>query len=179
MKSYIENILERSMFASRWVLAPIYIVLSLTLFVIMIKVIQEFILEMTHIFEMNINELLIFVLHIVDLALIGNLILIVLFSGYENFVSKIDVATNSKDKPSWMGKVDFSGLKLKLIASIVAISSIGLLEAFIDVGSKSKDEIYLMIYIHAIFILSGVFIAIMDYIASKTISHYTDEDVKK
>ena len=120
--------------------------MNLTLFVIMIKVIQEFILEMTHIFEMSINELLIFVLHIVDLALIGNLILIVLFSGYENFVSKIDVATNSKDKPSWMGKVDFSGLKLKLIASIVAISSIGLLEAFIDVGSKSKDEIYLMIY---------------------------------
>jgi uncharacterized protein (TIGR00645 family) len=67
---------------------------------------------------MNINELLVFVLHIVDLALIANLILIVLFSGYENFVSKIDVATNSKDKPSWMGKVDFSGLKLKLIASI-------------------------------------------------------------
>ena len=60
----------------------------------------------------------------------------------------------------------------KLIASIVAISSIGLLEAFIDVGSKSKDEIYLMIYIHAIFILSGVFIAVMDYIASKTVSHY-------
>ena len=110
--------------------------------------------------------------YIVDLALIGNLILIVLFSGYENFVSKIDVAKNSKDKPSWMGKVDFSGLKLKLIASIVAISSIGLLEAFIDVGSKSKDEIYLMIYIHAIFIFSGVFIAVMDYIASKTVSHY-------
>ena len=75
MKNSIENILERSMFASRWVLSPIYIVLSLTLFVIMIKVIQEFIHEMTHIFEMNINELLVFVLHIVDLALIGNLIL--------------------------------------------------------------------------------------------------------
>ena len=144
MKNFIENILERSMFASRWVLSPIYVVLSLTLFVIMIKVIQEFIHEMVHILEMSINELLVFVLHIVDLALIGNLILIVLFSG----------------------------LKLKLIASIVAISSIGLLEAFIDVGSKSKDEIYLMIYIHAIFILSGVFIAVMDYIASKTVSHY-------
>ena len=155
MKSYIENILERSMFASRWVLAPIYIVLSLTLFVIMLKVIQEFIHEMTYIFEMNINELLIFVLHIVDLALIGNLILIVLFSGYENFVSKIDVATNSKDKPSWMGKVDFSGLKLKLIASIVAISSIGLLEAFVSVGSKTKEEIYLMVLIHSIFLDEG------------------------
>ena len=94
-------------------------------------------------------------------------------------VSKIDVARESEDKPSWMGKVDFSGLKLKLIASIVAISSIGLLEAFIDVGSNTSEEIYLMIYIHAIFIFSGVFIAVMDYIASKTISHYTDEDPNK
>lgn len=179
MRKYLEDILERSMFASRWVLAPIYIILSLTLFVIMVKVIQEFLHEMTHIFEMNINELLVFVLHIVDLALIGNLVLIVLFSGYENFVSKIDVARESEDKPSWMGKVDFSGLKLKLIASIVAISSIGLLEAFIDVGSNTSEEIYLMIYIHAIFIFSGVFIAVMDYIASKTISHYTDEDPNK
>ena len=115
---------------------------------------------------------MLFVLHVVDLALVGNLILMIIFAGYENFVSKISAAENSEDKPSWMGKVDFSDLKLKLIASIVAISSIGLLEAFIDVGSKSKDEIYLMIYIHAIFILSGVFIAVMDYIASKTVSHY-------
>jgi uncharacterized protein (TIGR00645 family) len=171
MHRSIENLLERAMFASRWVLAPIYIVLSLTLFLIMIKVVQEFIHETIHIFEMSINELLVFVLHIVDLALIGNLLLIVLFSGYENFVSKIDIAQQSKDKPSWMGKVDFSGLKLKLIASIVAISSIGLLEAFIDVGSKSQEEIYLMIYLHAAFILSGVFIALMDYIASKTDVH--------
>ena len=112
--------------------------IRLYLFVIMVKVIQEFLHEMTHIFEMNINELLVFVLHIVDLALIGNLVLIVLFSGYENFVSKIDVARESEDKPSWMGKVDFSGLKLKLIASIVAISNIDLLEAFISVFLKLK-----------------------------------------
>ena len=87
MHRSIENLLERAMFASRWVLAPIYIVLSLTLFLIMIKVVQEFIHETIHIFEMSINELLVFVLHIVDLALIGNLLLIVLFSGYENFVN--------------------------------------------------------------------------------------------
>ena len=91
--------------------------------------------------------------------------------------TKIDVAKNSQDKPDWMGKVDFSGLKLKLIASIVAISSIGLLEAFISIGSKTKDEIYLMVLIHSVFILSGVVIAIMDYVASKTISHYTGTDL--
>jgi len=146
MRKQLENLLEKSMFSSRWLLAPIYIVLSLTLFIIMVKVIQEFIHEFSHFLEMSINDLLLFVLHIVDMALIGNLVLMIIFAGYENFVSKIDVAKNSQDKPDWMGKVDFSGLKLKLIASIVAISSIGLLEAFISVGSKTKDEIYLMVW---------------------------------
>ena len=177
MRKKLEDILEKSMFSSRWLLAPIYIVLSLTLFVIMMKVIQEFIHEFSHFLEMSINDLLLFVLHIVDMALIGNLVLMIIFAGYENFVSKIDVAKNSQDKPDWMGKVDFSGLKLKLIASIVAISSIGLLEAFISVGSKTKDEIYLMVLIHSVFILSGVVIATMDYVASKTISHYTGTDL--
>lgn len=177
MRKAIENILERSMFSSRWFMAPVYIVLAITLFIIMVKVVQEFLHELPHFLHMNISELLLFVLHITDMALIGNLVLMIIFAGYENFVSKIDVAKDSQDKPDWMGKVDFSGLKLKLIASIVAISSIGLLEAFIDVGSKSKDEIYLMVLIHSIFIASGVFIALMDYIASKTISHYTHTDL--
>ena len=148
MRKQLENLLEKSMFSSRWLLAPIYIVLSLTLFIIMVKVIQEFIHEFSHFLEMSINDLLLFVLHIVDMALIGNLVLMIIFAGYENFVSKIDVAKNSQDKPDWMGKVDFSGLKLKLIASIVAISSIGLLEAFVSVGSKTKEEIHLMVLIH-------------------------------
>ena len=135
------------------------------------NVIALFIYEITHLNDLTLNELLVFVLHIVDLALVGNLVLMVIFAGYENFVSKIDIANQSEDKPEWMGKLDFSGLKLKLIASIVAISSIGLLEAFIDVGSKTSEEIYLMIFIHAVFILSGLVIAIMDYISGITKHH--------
>ena len=146
----------------------VYVALCLTLLVITYKVIALFIYEITHLNELTLNELLVFVLHVVDLALVGNLVLMVIFAGYENFVSKIDIANQSGDKPEWMGKLDFSGLKLKLIASIVAISSIGLLEAFIDVGSKTSDEIYLMIFIHAVFILSGLVIAIMDYISGIT-----------
>ena len=95
----------------------------------------------------------------------------VIFAGYENFVSKIDIANQSEDKPEWMGKLDFSGLKLKLIASIVAISSIGLLEAFIDVATKTSEAINFMIFIHAVFILSGLVIAIMDYISGITKHH--------
>ena len=175
MKDKIEKLLEQSMFSSRWFMAPVYIVLSITLFVIMAKVVQLFVHELFHFFNMSMNELLLFVLHIIDLALIGNLVLMIIFAGYENFVSKIDVAKESKDKPDWMGKVDFSGLKLKLIASVVAISSIGLLEAFISIESKTEKEIYLMVLIHSVFILSGVILAIMDYIASKTKSHYTSK----
>ena len=171
MRRVFEGLLERAMFSSRWVLAPVYVSLCLTLLVITYKVIALFIYEITHLSDLTLNELLVFVLHIVDLALVGNLVLMVIFAGYENFVSKIDIANQSEDKPEWMGKLDFSGLKLKLIASIVAISSIGLLEAFIDVGSKTSEEIYLMIFIHAVFILSGLVIAIMDYISGITKHH--------
>ena len=93
----------------------------------------------------------------------------IIFAGYENFVSKIEVAKISEDKPNWMGNVDFSGLKLKLIASIVAISGINLLETFMDLSKKSDQEIKWMIIIHLVFVGSGVLLAVMDYIASKTI----------
>jgi uncharacterized protein (TIGR00645 family) len=122
-------------------------------------------------FAMDVKDLLLFVLHIVDLALIGNLVLMVIFAGYENFVSKIGVAENSEDKPSWMGKVDFSGLKLKLIASIVAISGINLLETFLDISTKTEQELRWMVIIHLVFVVSGVMLAVMDYIASKSESH--------
>ena len=168
MNKQIEDLLERGMFASRWFMAPVYVVLSLSLFFITVKVIQEFIHYVPLIITMDIKALLLFVLHIVDLALIGNLVLMIIFAGYENFVSKIGVAQNSEDKPSWMGKVDFSGLKLKLIASIVAISGINLLEAFMDITSKTDQELKWMVLIHIVFILSGVLLALMDYIAAKT-----------
>ena len=171
MRNFIEKFLERAMFSSRWALAPVYVALCLTLLVITYKVIDLFIYEIFHLTELSLNELLVFVLHIVDLALVGNLVLMVVLAGYENFISKIEAAESSPDRPDWMGKLDFSGLKLKLIASIVAISSIGLLEAFISVKSYTSEEIYLMIFIHAVFILSGLVIAIMDYISGITKHH--------
>ena len=168
----LENTLESSMFASRWFMAPVYVVLSLSLAVIMLKVVQEFIYNVPLMITMDIRNLLLFVLHIVDLALIGNLVLMILFAGYENFVSKIDAAKDSVDKPSWMGKVDFSGLKLKLISSIVAISGINLLEAFMSLKDHTDREIKWQIIIHTVFIASGVLLALMDWIASKTKSRY-------
>ena len=96
----------------------------------------------------------------------------ILFAGYENFVSKIGAARDSEDKPSWMGKVDFSGLKLKLVGSIVAISGINLLEAFMNVENLEDRNIKWQIAIHLVFVISGVMLALMDYIASKTKNKY-------
>ena len=168
----IEEFLEKSMFASRWFMAPVYVVLSISLAVIMIKVVQEFLYYVPLFINLNIKDLLLFVLHILDLALIGNLVLMILFAGYENFVSKIGAARESEDKPSWMGKVDFSGLKLKLIGSIVAISGINLLEAFMNVENIDDRNIKWQIAIHLVFVISGVLLAAMDYIASKTKNKY-------
>ena len=153
-------------------MAPVYVVLSLSLAVIMLKVVQEFMHNVPLMVTMDIRNLLLFVLHIVDLALIGNLVLMILFAGYENFVSKIEAAKDSEDKPSWMGKVDFSGLKLKLISSIVAISGINLLEAFMSLKDHTDREIQWQIIIHIVFIASGVLLALMDWIASKTKPRY-------
>ena len=171
MKKHIEKNLEQLIFASRWLLAPVYIALCVSLITITVKVIQEMVHEIPLILSMEVSEVLVFVLHVLDLALVGNLVLMIIFAGYENFVSKIESARQSADKPSWMGKVDFSGMKLKLVASIVAISGINLLEAFLEPKSYSEDELMWMVILHVVFVISGVLLAFMDYIASKTQPH--------
>ena len=166
--NYIEYALEKGIFSSRWLLAPVYVVLSLSLAIVAIKVVQEFLFILPNVFTLSLKELMLFVLHVVDLALMGNLVLMIIFAGYENFVSKIGIASESEDKPSWMGKVDFSELKLKLIASIVAISGINLLESFMDISAKTDREIQWLIILHATFITSGVLLALMDFLAAKS-----------
>ncbi|MDA9008781.1 TIGR00645 family protein [Alphaproteobacteria bacterium] len=171
MRKPIESALERMIFASRWFMAPVYLILCFSLGIIMLKVIQEILHAVPNLISMSIKDTLLLVLHLVDLALIGNLVLMIIFAGYENFVSRIEVARDSEDKPNWMGKVDFSGLKLKLIASIVAISGVNLLETFMDVASRSDRDLYWMVTLHVVFVGSGVVLALMDYVASKSQSH--------
>jgi uncharacterized protein (TIGR00645 family) len=119
------------------------------------------------------DEAILMALTLIDLSLAGNLLLIVIFSGYENFVSKIDTGDH-EDRPSWMGTVDFSGLKMKLIASIVAISAIALLKAFMKTAEgETIDNTHLawLVGIHLTFVVSGVLMALMDLLASKTDKH--------
>ena len=168
MRDFLEDFLERLIFASRWLLAPIYIVLCLSLLFITVKVIQETVNYFPVMLVQDVKGIMLFVLHIVDLVLVGNLVLMIIFAGYENFVSKIHIAEESEDRPTWMGTVDFSELKLKLVASIVTISGINLLAAFMDLSQISDREIFWMVVVHVVFILSGVLLALMDFMTSKS-----------
>ncbi|MET0292786.1 MAG: TIGR00645 family protein, partial [Steroidobacteraceae bacterium] len=127
----MERAIEKALFASRWLLAPVYLGLSLALFVLGAKFFQELYHALFHVFEWTEAEVVLSLLALVDLSLVAILIVMVMFSGYENFVSKIDMEGEG-DKLGWLGKLDAGTLKLKVAASIVAISSIHLLRAFMD-----------------------------------------------
>ena len=122
--------------------------------------------SLTSHFSTNETELILFILTLIDLSFAGNLLIIVIFSGYENFVSKLNIS-NHEDKPEWMGTVDFGGLKLKLVSSIVAISGIHLLKIFFGLENYTKEQILLFIAVHFTFVLSGVLLAYMDSLTAK------------
>jgi uncharacterized protein (TIGR00645 family) len=167
-----ERTLEFGLFNARWLMAPFYIGLVLALAALLVVFVNELLHELPHVFTMKAEDGILMALSLIDLSLAGNLLLIVIFSGYENFVSKID--TGSHDRPSWMGTVDFQGLKMKLIASIVAISAIALLRAFMQLAEEGPLEavkLSWMVGIHLTFCVSGVLMAIMDWLGSKSPAH--------
>jgi uncharacterized protein (TIGR00645 family) len=164
--SLIETAMERFLFASRWLMAPFYLGLVISLFVLMLKFVQDVVHFLPQVFVVKDTQIIIWILSLIDLSLAGNLLIIVIFSGFENFVSKMDVGDH-KDKPAWMGKVDFGGLKLKLVASIVAISAIQLLKTFMDVGAVSETQAFWQVVVHLTFVGSGVLLALMDWISGQ------------
>jgi len=159
----MEHLLERGIFCSRWLLAPFYVGLIGALAALLVSFTQELVHFLANIMTTSSTDAILASLALIDLSLAGNLLIIVIFSGYENFVSKIDVK-DAEDQLEWKGKVDFTGLKLKLIASIVAISGIHLLKVFMDIPKYSDEQIRWMIIIHCVFVVSGVLLALMDYL---------------
>jgi uncharacterized protein (TIGR00645 family) len=157
----IERVLVRILFASRWLLIPFYFALALGLLVLVGKVGQR-IYDLGAGFQ-GFNEagIMLGVLAIVDLTLTASLIVIVIFSGYVNFVSRID-ASEHTDWPQWMASIDFSELKLKLMSSIVAISAIKLLEAFMELEHESDRDLYFLTGIHLTFVISTLILALSD-----------------
>lgn len=169
--TWVEKIVETTLFKSRWLLAPLYIGLMLCLVMLMIKFIQEFLHIVPHILEISGLDLILQILALVDVVLVANLLLMIIFSGYENFVSKIDMVEGHVDRPEWMGKIDYSGLKLKVIGSVVAISYIELLRAFMRVNDLSDRVLYWLVGIHMAFIVSGVLFALMDKLGHRAVPH--------
>ena len=163
MKS-IELLLEKTMFASRWLLAPIYVGLSLAVLALGIKFFQEVIHIFEHVFIMKESDLILTVLTLIDMALVGSLIVMVMFSSYENFVSKIDLDEGT-EKLDWLGKLDANTLKLKVAASIVAISSIHLLRIFMKAETIDNDKLMWYTIIHMAFVISALLLAVLDKIA--------------
>lgn len=174
MLEKIEKSLEKSIFKSRWLLAPFYMGLILSVVLLFIKFVQEFWHLASHVLSASDADVIVGILALVDMSLVGSLLLMIIFSGYEIFISKIDTGDH-KDRPDWMGKVDFSGLKLKVIGAIVAISAIDLLKSFMDIPAEMSDadenSIKWKVIIHMAFVISGVLFAIMDKVAGDTKKH--------
>jgi len=158
----LEKHFERFLFACRWLLAPIYLGLVLTLLVMLYK----FAKQGWHMVEIlphaTSSEVIVGVLSLIDVALVMNLILIIIFSGYENFVSKMDELHNHEDRPDWMGHIGFADIKIKLIGSIVAISAIELLKSFLNVQQLEDRVLWWQTGLHMVFVVSALLYAIMD-----------------
>ena len=171
-KQSVESVLERGLFASRWLIAPMYVGLAVALLMLTVIFLRELAYYVPQMMTLSPEKTILVVLTLIDLTLAANLLLIVMFSGYESFVSKFDFDAGA-DRPGWMGKVDFSGLKMKLIASIVAISAIHLLKKFMEIGdpdtpSASADTLFWLTVIHMTFVASGVLMALMDWLQARS-----------
>jgi uncharacterized protein (TIGR00645 family) len=160
----VEQFIEKTLFASRWLLAPLYLGLSLALVALGIKFFQEVYHVLSHILVSSEADMILTLLALIDLVLVGSLIVMVMFSGYENFVSRLEVGEQA-DKLGWLGKLDAGTLKLKVAASIVAISSIHLLRAFMNAQQIPNDKLLWYVIIHLTFVVSAVLMGVLDRIA--------------
>ncbi len=161
--SRVEAALESLVFRSRWLLAPFFVGLILAIIALLVKFLKQLWALATGMFSLTGDEMIINILTLVDSSLIAALLLIIGFSGYENFVSKIGTGEH-EDRPAWMGKVGFSDLKIKLIGAIVAISAVELLKAFINLDEFTWYQLSWKVGIHITFVVSGVLFAITDRI---------------
>ena len=161
----MEAWVERVMYASRWLLAPIYIGLSLALVALGIKFFQELFHLLPHVLEISEADIVLVVLSLIDIALVSGLIIMVMFTSYENFVSQIDLKEGTEK--AWLGTLDTSSLKSKVAASIVAISSIHLLKVFMNAKNIDNDKLMWYVLIHLTFVISAYAMGSLDKASRK------------
>lgn len=162
----MEQFIERVMYASRWILAPIYLGLSIAIMLLTIKFYQELIHIIPILFSLKEVDLVLIILSLIDMALVGGLLVMVMFSGYENFVSQLDIP-QGEESLSWLGKMDANSLKNKVAASIVAISSIHLLKVFMDAEHYNNEKIMWYVVMHLTFVASAFAMSLLDKITKK------------
>jgi uncharacterized protein (TIGR00645 family) len=163
MLKQVEWFIEQAIYTARWLQAPLYLGLIVTLVVLVIKFFDE-LLHLTAVaWTAEEGEVVLYVLTLVDVVMVANLIVMVMISGYENFVSRIDVVS-ANEKLAWFGKLDHGSLKIKLASSIVAISAIHLLKAFLNADVIGNDKLFLLIAMHLTFVISAVLLALIDRI---------------
>ena len=160
MGSKLEQVTEKALFGSRWILAPIFLGLSLALLALGFKFFQEAFHVFSTLITMEESDLVLKVLAMIDISLVGSLIVMVMFSGYENFVSTIDA--KGTETLGWLGKMDSGTLKLKVAVSIVAISSIHLLRIFMQAEQIDNDKIMWFVILHMTFVVSAVLLGVLD-----------------
>lgn len=152
------------MYASRWILAPVYLAMSLALLALSIKFYQELYHLLPQLLEIDESQLILKILTLIDLTLVGSLMIIVMYSGYENFVSQLDIGDNT-EKLGWLGSHDYGSLKMKVASSIVAISSIHLLKVFMNIEATDNEKILWYVVVHLALVASALFMGYLDKIS--------------
>jgi len=161
MMSWLELFVERVMYASRWLLAPVYLGMSLALIILGLKFFQEAIHTLPHVFEIDEVDLILKTLTMIDIVLVSSLVVMVMFSGYENFVSRMDIHETT-EKLDWLGTHDYGSLKMKVASSIVAISSIHLLKIFMNIQRIDNNKLLWYVVLHLTLVISALMMGVLE-----------------
>ena len=161
----IERIIERVLFSSRWLLVPLYLGLGLLLIAFSVHLVRELIAIARTALTGRDVDLIVSTLTLLDLTLVAGLVVMVMLSGYENFVSKLDIAEAEKSV-AWLGKLDAGSLKVKVLVSIVTISAVELLKAFMDIQDYANDKLLWMVIVHLTFVVSAIALAVLDRLSN-------------
>ena len=167
----MESLFEKLFYSARWILAPLFLGLSLALLALALKFFQEVWHVLPHVFELSESDLILSLLSMVDMGLVGGLIVMVMFSSYENFVSRLDLDEKDSERLGWLGKMDAGSLKNKVAASIVAISSIHLLRIFMNISTIENDKLLWYVIVHLTFVLSALVMCWIDLLTRKAHQH--------
>ena len=167
----MESLFEKLFYSARWILAPLFLGLSLALLALALKFFQEVWHVLPHVFELSESDLILSLLSMVDMGLVGGLIVMVMYSSYENFVSRLDLDEKDSERLGWLGKMDAGSLKNKVAASIVAISSIHLLRIFMNISTIENDKLLWYVIVHLTFVLSALVMCWIDLLTRKAHRH--------